>query len=206
MDWLTKNYPVVKKERWAEPERAGIVHRLDKDTSGIMIVAKTVGALKNLQDQFKARTIKKSYVALTVGEPPESEGTVRTYIARHETKRQQQAWYELPLNNGAKEAVTHYRVEEILHHDDVTLARVTFMPQTGRMHQLRVHAKYLGTPILGDTIYASKLSFAVSKVLGITRQMLHAQTISFTHPTLNTPLTFTAPLPEDMQQVLKDLK
>ncbi len=206
VDWLLKNYPAVRREKWLEPERAGIVHRLDKDTSGIMIVAKTVLSLKNLQAQFKARTIKKSYIALTVGEPPESEGTVRTYIGRHQTKRQQQSWYELPLQDSAKEAITHYRIDSVGYHGEVPIARVTFEPQTGRMHQLRVHAKYLGTPILGDMVYSSKLAFAVSKTLGATRQMLHAQTLAFTHPTLHTPLTFSTPLPADMKAIIDTLK
>lgn len=206
VDWLTKNYPAVKKETWEEPERAGIVHRLDKDTSGIMIVAKTVTALKGLQIQFKERTTKKVYTALTVGEPPEIEGTVRTYIGRHPAKRQQQTAYELPLHHSAKEAVTDYRVEEVFPYQDVDIARVTFMPQTGRMHQLRVHAKYLGTPILGDTVYSSKLGYGVTKALDAERQMLHAQSISFVHPTLQTQLMFTAPLASDMNDVIKALK
>jgi 23S rRNA pseudouridine1911/1915/1917 synthase len=206
VDWLTKNYPAVRKEAWAEPERAGIVHRLDKDTSGIMIVAKTITALQNLQAQFKARTIEKMYTAITVGEPPESEGTVRTYIGRHQTKRQQQAWYELPLQDSAKEAVTNYRVDAVYHRNDVTFAKIFFYPKTGRMHQLRVHAKYLGTPILGDALYSSKLAFAMGKILGVERQMLHATTLTFNHPVLNKILTFNAPLPADMQAILKALQ
>lgn len=205
VDWFVKNHPAVSRFVWEDPTRPGIVHRLDKDTSGVMLIAKNPDALKNLQAQFQARTVTKIYKALTFGEPAEGEGTIETGIGRHPTKRERQMVYELSGGVGERtirQATTGYQVESAYTYKNQIIAFVTFLPKTGRMHQIRVHAKYLGTPILGDSVYTTKHAHRFNKEEGIERQILHAAQITFTHPTLHAPLTFSAPVPQDMQSLI----
>ncbi len=207
VDWFVKNYPAVMSHHWEELNRVGIVHRLDKDTSGIMVLAKSPEILTALQKQFQDRTTHKVYEALVFGVPQQTEGKIETFIGRHPKRRQEQA--VLPIQIGEqkrREAITEYRVKKTYTYKGQLLSLIEFHPQTGRMHQLRVHAKYLGTPILGDPVYSIKPSKRLSKELGATRQLLHAESLTFVHPINHKVIVVSAGVPKDFQAVLAKIK
>jgi 23S rRNA pseudouridine1911/1915/1917 synthase len=168
--------------------RPGIVHRLDKDTSGLIIAAKTDKAHVALAKQLHDRKIEKTYVALVEGriEPP--EGTIDAPIARHPAHRQKMAIVE-----GGRDARTRYRVMQ----DFERYSLLELHPETGRTHQLRVHLASIGHPVAGDRIYGAKRDDAFP------RQFLHAQRLVFTHPRTNERLEVEAPLADDLQDALR---
>jgi len=170
-------------------ERPGIVHRLDKETSGVMVVAKTNAAHMDLARQFKDHTIERRYVALVDGDVAFDEGVVDIPIRRHATDRQRMT---AGYSDDAKEARTLYKVIRRFG----SFTAVSFLPQTGRTHQLRVHMAYLGHPILGDRVYGKKKNFP--------RLALHAEALAFTHPVTQERVHFSSPLPAEMQEVLKE--
>jgi 23S rRNA pseudouridine1911/1915/1917 synthase len=203
VDWFVKKYPEVTQRDWPDKERIGIVHRLDKDTSGVMVLAKTPEILQKLQDQFKQRLVRKTYYALVYGQPKEDHGTITTWLGRHPQRRMEQAVLPVQIGEAARrEAVSDYVVEKTFDVQKQPISFVRFDPKTGRMHQLRVHAKYLGTPILGDPVYTIKPAKRLSKTLGLTRQLLHAKRLTFTHPTTNQLSSYESPFPEDMAALL----
>ena len=174
--------------------RPGVVHRLDKDTSGLILMAKNDGALRWLQDQFSKRKVNKVYLALTDGAPPTPKGRVEAPIGRDSLHRQRMAI--TPLEKG-REAVTEYLT--VKHYEKHTLLEAH--PLTGRTHQVRLHCAFLKCPIVGDNLYGHrKLS------LPIERQMLHAARLTITLPGETVPQTFEAPLPPDFQGTLNSLK
>ena len=176
--------------------RAGIVHRLDKDTSGLLLVAKTDAAHAALSRQLKARTIRRRYLALVEGHVPLDSGTVAAPIGRHLTHRKVMTVRHL----GGRSAVTRYRV---LHRFGAqrefpyTLIEVSL--ETGRTHQIRVHMAHLGHPVVGDTTYGKRPA-SFWREAGVKRQLLHAYHLSLTHPRTGRRLTLTAPAPEDIVQ------
>jgi 23S rRNA pseudouridine1911/1915/1917 synthase len=171
--------------------RPGIIHRLDKDTTGLIVAAKTERAQKNLATQFSERTVKKYYLAICVGNP--GSGKVEAPIARHPILRQQMAVVE-----GGKYALTTY--ETIGSREGFSLVRVGL--ETGRTHQIRVHMRHIGTPILGDPLYG----FAhVNKKQGLTRQLLHAWQLVLAHPITGASMALQAPLPADMEAEMQRL-
>ena len=174
-----------------DPERPGIVHRLDRDTSGCLVAAKTDQAHAALVQQFATRTAEKNYRCVVAGHPANSSGTIETQIARHPVHRQRMTNVDLPAG---KHAVTDYR---ILHAaPDTTWTHIECTLHTGRTHQIRVHMKEsLRTPILGDPIYGNPKRDPIK----VPRLMLHAHRLSITHPTTNERLTFTAPLPVEFE-------
>ena len=178
--------------------RAGLVHRLDKDTSGLLVVAKTDLALRLLARQLKSRTMSRRYLALVDGHPPFDEGTLDAAIGRHSKDRKLMTVRHL----GGRPAVTHYRVLQRLsvkkqtEHLSIKYTVVEVTLETGRTHQIRVHFAHFGYPILGDPVY-SRHSAAYWARLGIPRQLLHACAIRFTHPTTHHPVEFQASLPAD---------
>lgn len=176
-------------------ERAGIVHRLDKDTSGVMVVAKSEEAMAELQRQFKARETEKEYLALVWGAPP-SGGRIETLMGRHPVHRQKMA----VLKEDGRKAVSNY--ETLERFAEVSLVRVKI--ETGRTHQIRVHMAHLGHPIVGDTVYgrARKHNLPMKPE----RQMLHAARLAFSHPSSGKRLSFEAPLFEDMRCLLDHLR
>jgi 23S rRNA pseudouridine1911/1915/1917 synthase len=174
--------------------RAGIVHRLDKDTSGLLVVAKTEHALRALAKQLKARTLSRRYLALVEGLMEFDEGTIETGIGRHLKDRKVMAVRYL----GARQAVTHYRVLKRFGGEfPYTLLEVRL--ETGRTHQVRVHLAHVGHPVLGDAVY-SRHPATFWHERGITRQLLHAYAIRFEHPTTQRSVEVTAAIPEDMQR------
>jgi len=176
--------------------RPGIVHRLDKDTSGVMVVAKTDRSMAHLRGQFEAGQVDKMYLGLVHGRPQPSSGTVSTLIgrSRHDRKKMSAA----PA--AGRSAVTHYRIREAF--AGASLLRIEI--ETGRTHQIRVHMAHIGTPIVGDRQYGVRRNRRAA--LKAPRQMLHAWRLGFSHPVTDERMRIEAPLPEDFEGVLRELR
>ncbi|MBQ4269518.1 MAG: RluA family pseudouridine synthase, partial [Clostridia bacterium] len=172
----------------------GIVHRIDKDTSGLLVVAKNDKSHLSLAGQIAEKTCHRIYYALLEGNLKNDRGRVTTDIGRHPTERLKMA--VLPDGKG-KIAITDYEVTARFG-AEFTLCKFTL--QTGRTHQIRVHAKHLGHPVVGDPVYGYK-----KQKFTLNGQLLHAQTLELTHPTTGERMTFHAPLPDYFQDVLKKL-
>jgi len=174
--------------------RPGIVHRLDKDTSGLIIVAKNDRSLRWLQDQFRLRKVEKIYLALVDGHLPTPEGRIEAPIGRDPSHRQKMAI--VPAKKG-REAITEYFTREVFPQHTLVEAHLL----TGRTHQIRLHLSFLGCPIVGDTVYGHR-----NPSISIERQFLHAAKMSILLPGETVKRTFEAKLPEDLQSVLEILK
>lgn len=174
--------------------RPGIVHRIDKDTSGLLVVAKNDAAHINLSEQIANKTCRRTYLALLEGIVKEDKGNITTYIGRDPRDRVKMA--VVPPEKG-KIAVTDFCVSE-RYEEGYTLCR--FDLHTGRTHQIRVHAKYMGYPVVGDPVYGIK-----KQKFNLNGQLLHAAKLSFTHPVTGEEMTFEAPLPEYFSQILSKL-
>ena len=174
--------------------RPGIVHRLDKDTSGLLVVAKNDQAHLRLSAMFKGRKVEKWYLALVHGVPEPRSGKIKVPIGRHPLHRKKM----LAGAPRSREAETFYRVREAFRH----WALLEVRPLTGRTHQIRVHLSYLGHPLLGDALYGGRRPGGPPAQ----RQMLHAWRLSFEHPVTKERLSFEAPPPEDFQRVLEELR
>ena len=172
--------------------RPGIVHRLDKDTSGLLLVAKDDEAQAALVDSLRARHVSRRYLALVRAIPASPSGTIEAPIGRHPTRRQQMA-----VVGGGRPSVTHYEVLEAGR--AMALLEVTL--ETGRTHQIRVHLKHLGHPVLGDRTYGGVSD--VTKALGLQRPFLHAWRLAFPHPDDGRTIEVSDPLPADLTQVLE---
>ncbi len=172
--------------------RPGIVHRIDKETSGLIVVAKNDLAHESLALQLKDKTCYRQYIALVKGVLPHSEGTIDAPIGRHPVKRK-----EMAINSNGKNAVTHFKVIERF--ADYTL--ISCLLETGRTHQIRVHLTYIGYPIVGDLVYGTN-----NKQLYDKGQLLHASMLSFIHPRTKQVVKFEAPLPDYFNQVLERLR
>lgn len=181
--------------------RPGIVHRLDQETSGCLVVAKTDAAHLALANQFAGRSVKKVYHALVCGIVPRDQGEIRAAIARHSTHRKRMAVTD---EGEGRAAWTSYQTLERF--AGATLVEILL--HTGRTHQIRVHFQHLGFPVVGDTVYGSRPNQRLTELTGITapRQMLHASKLMFTHPKTGKRVTVEAKLPQDFREVLKDLK
>ncbi len=173
--------------------RPGIVHRLDKDTSGVLVVARTAPVHRQLVKAFKERLVDKTYLALVHGVPEKSQGTVEAPIGRHPVHRQKMA--VRPADGRA--AVSRWRVRQLFH--QASLLEVNI--ETGRTHQIRVHLAAIGHPVAGDRLYGSN-----RKNECFPRQLLHAWRLRFAHPATGQPLAFEAPLPDDFAAALKLLE
>lgn len=186
--FLTKfNEPRVTNDE-SRIMRPGIIHRLDKDTSGIILVAKNGSSHRKLSKQLKNRTITKKYIALVKGIVELDEGIINEPIAHDKKNRMKMAIDKLE----GKEAITYYRVVKRNREKNFSVLEVR--PKTGRTHQIRIHLSHIGHPILGDTLYNGPI------VEGLSRQALHAKSISFIHPTRNAPMEFSAELPPDISR------
>ncbi len=169
--------------------RVGIVHRLDKDTSGLMVVAKNNKAHEALADMFKMHTIKRTYIALLVGELPYDNATIDAPIKRDSTNFNKMGVFE-----GGKKAITHLKV--LKRYKGYTLVSLNL--ETGRTHQIRVHMKYIGYPVYNDPVYADKKASEFG-------QFLHSSRIEFTHPITHQKLDFTAQMPKEMAEFIASL-
>ena len=194
---LLFEYPELNKL-----SRAGIVHRLDKDTSGLMIVARTEESFKHISDQISKRQVVRTYQAFTAGKI-ERSGKIRAPIARDPRNRQKQAVVE-----SGREAISHYKLIEnfgFYSHLEVNL-------ETGRTHQIRVHMNHLGCPLIGDPLYGRRRRFAKNThqklrevIEGFPRQALHASELSFVDPSVNAEVTFKSKLPSDLVELRENL-
>lgn len=172
--------------------RPGIVHRLDKDTSGILIVAKNDKAHINISEQIKKHSVKKTYIALVRGVVRENEATVNMPIARSTKDRKKMA-----VNKSGKEAITHFKV--LKRYDNYSLLEINI--ETGRTHQIRVHLSEIGYPIIGDNVYSNG-----KNEWGIQGQVLHAKSLKFKHPTTNNEMLLEAPIPNYFEKILNELE
>lgn len=184
-EWLVKFHHLTL-------ERAGIVHRLDKDTSGLLIIAKTEASLQKLQNQFKSRGVVKKYLALVHGQVLPASGTINAPITRNPFNRM-----HFGVFPGGREAVTDYKV--LKSYQDYSFLEIS--PHTGRTHQIRVHLKYLGHPIVSDPLYAGRKNYQSGQKF-CPRLFLHASCLQFSHPVTNQVLEFSSPLPPDLAKVL----
>lgn len=189
--------------------RVGLVHRIDKDTSGLLLIAKTPEAMAKLAAQFKAHTVHRRYVALVWGDLAEDAGTINVPVARDLRFRKIMNVFP-DGDHGSKEAITHYTVLRRFHY--VTLAEMRL--ETGRTHQIRIHMKSIGHPLFGDetyggnrivkgTVFTKYKQFVENCFQLLPRQALHARELGFKHPATGEDMFFEAPLPDDIQQVIE---
>lgn len=188
--------------------RFGLVHRIDKNTSGLLVLAKTSLAMRHLAKQFFDHTVKRKYVALAWGDIQQNEGTIVAHVGRN--LRYRKLFEAYPEGDHGKDAITHYRVLERFGY--VTLVECVL--ETGRTHQIRVHMKHIGHPLFNDdfyggdkivkgTVYAKYKQFVDNCFALCPRQALHAKTLGFIHPATNDEVFFESPLPYDMEQVIE---
>lgn len=180
--------------------RPGIVHRIDKDTSGLLVAAKNDRTHEGLAQQFKAHSIDRLYAAIVYGAPAPAAGTVDAWVGRSDTDRKKMV---VQREGRGKHAVTHYRTVEPLRGTTLVECRL----ETGRTHQVRVHMTHIGHPLIGDPLYSrDRKGFkSILETLGFKRQALHAKRLGFIHPGTQEQLVFDSPLPDDMQELLSAL-
>lgn len=188
--------------------RFGMVHRIDKNTSGLLVLAKTELAMRSLAKQFFDHTVSRKYIALVWGDVEADEGTIIAHVGRH--LRFRKLFEAYPEGDHGKDAITHYKVLERFGY--VTLVQCIL--ETGRTHQIRVHMKYIGHPLFNDdfyggdkivkgTVYTRYKQFVENCFALCPRQALHAKTLGFVHPETNEEILFDSPLPADMEQVIE---
>jgi len=196
-NWLIKSfdYPLSKSREF----RSGIVHRLDKETSGLLLVAKTSASFKNLQLQFKSREVHKVYTALVHGRVEPGGGVINAPVGRLPWNRER-----FGVIPGGRNAETAYRVVAYYKREVANYTLLELFPKTGRTHQIRIHLKYLGHPIVGDETYAGRKT-AKSDRLWSPRLFLHASEIEFKHPVTGKKLNFTSQFPKDLVSVIDKL-
>ena len=187
--------------------RPGLVHRIDKNTSGLLVVAKNEVAMNHLARQFYDKTTHRQYIALVWGRFRKQEGTIRGHVGR--SKKNRKVMQVFPEEDQGKHAVTHYRVLEDLGYVSVVECRL----ETGRTHQIRIHFKYAGHPLFNDpeyggdrimkgTLFTKYKQFVMNCFEALPRQALHARTLGFVHPSKGEYMDFDSPIPEDMQSVI----
>lgn len=179
--------------------KPSLIHRIDKDTSGIVMIAKTKPSLEFMLNALQSNKIEKVYLAVCLGTPPETRGVIRRKLRRLENAEREN---KIVIDDeDGQTAVTHYKVLETGIQGKFSLVECVL--ETGRMHQIRVHLASMGCPVLGDNTYGNKQENAFAKrMYGIGRQLLHASRISFVHPSKKVPVTYTAKLKEDMAEIL----
>lgn len=207
-DWIEKYLKVSKVSKTLDTsdtyvssdtfrQRSGIVHRIDKETSGLLIVAKNLESFENLQKQFKERHVKKTYVALVHGKI-QGTGEIKVPVGRLPWNRKR-----FGILAGGREAATRYRVisnfKSPISNEQLTLLQLT--PETGRTHQIRVHLKYINHPIFADELYAGRKTARSDRKI-LPRLFLHAEKISFAHPKTGESVTFESKLPEELLKIL----
>lgn len=193
--WLRQyDYPLAGSEEY----RHGIVHRLDKETSGVMIVAKDKESFDKLQAEFKAREVQKKYLALVHG-PLNEAGKVEVPVGRLPWKRDR-----FGVVAGGRDSLTEYKPIKFYKGDRGGYTLTEFHPKTGRTHQIRIHCKYIGHAIVADEFYAGRKT-ARNDRKWCPRLFLHAKSIKFTHPVSKQPVEFEANMPEDLERVLQNL-
>lgn len=189
-DWVERTFHVFIGDR------AGIVHRIDKETSGILLIAKQEEAFYSLQEQFKLRSIHKTYLALAHGTLVPPDGEINAPVGRLPWNRER-----FGIVPGGKESKTGYHVQTVITRDKEPISVVELYPLSGRTHQIRVHLKYSNHPIIGDYLYAGRKTSRDDRTWA-PRVMLHAWKLTCTHPTTGELLAFEAPIPDDMNSII----
>ena len=204
-DWIEKNLKLKTPNLKGNEEtdfykRSGIVHRIDKETSGILLVAKNIESFEGLQRQFKERLIEKTYLALVHGKVIPEVGEISVPVGRLPWNRK-----KFGVLAGGREAVTKYKVLSILHlvsgKKEEPMSLLELYPKTGRTHQIRVHLKYFNHPIFADFLYAGRKTARDDRKV-LNRVFLHAHKISFTHPVTNKQISLESPLPEELAKII----
>jgi 23S rRNA pseudouridine1911/1915/1917 synthase len=214
-DFFLKNAPQNTESFYCQEDkeghiRPGIVHRLDKDTSGLMVVAKNALSHQNLVQQLQNRTMGRRYKALVWGVPSPHKDIIETYTGRHPRKRQQMA--VLPASSYSKQAITSYEVKEILGKKTLPISLVFFSLKTGRTHQIRLHCMHKGFPIVGDTVYHTKKnktflhSLYPEEIVSYPHQLLHAWELSLIHPKKNELMQWSIEAPENFLKIESQLR
>jgi 23S rRNA pseudouridine1911/1915/1917 synthase len=183
--------------------RPGIVHRLDKETSGLIVVAKNDVAHRKLAAEFSGRRVKKTYIALVHGWPKKDRGTIASSISRDAVRRTRMT----TRRSGGREAITHYEVQRRIESQYGKFALLELKIDTGRTHQIRVHMSSLGHPVVGDTLYGAprEISGKAGPAISLQRNFLHAAALQFAHPRTGETLSFSIPLPEQLAEFLRGL-
>ncbi len=208
MDWLIEKYPEIKKLQWQSLDRIGIVHRLDKDTSGIMILAKNPEALNFFQDQFRNREVEKYYRTLIFNKPPQEHGFIDALISRDfkDRKKQKVESIDFELDwRERKNSATEYWTEKTYTFKKQILTLLLVRIFTGRKHQIRAHMKFEDCPVIGDETYNIKPSKRISKELGISRQFLHSVKLIIKDFDTGKMIEFNDDLPQDLTDLLNKL-
>jgi 23S rRNA pseudouridine1911/1915/1917 synthase len=187
--------------------RPGIVHRLDKETSGLVLVAKSDLAHRKLAEQFASREVKKTYIALVHGWPKMTKGTITAAISRDMVRRARMTTRRASQSRPGREAITHWQVTKQIEGAYGRFALVEVKIETGRTHQIRVHLSSIGHPVAGDTLYGAprpqSYGGTATEVASLKRNFLHAFAIQFRHPTSERPLSFQQPLPAELSDFLR---
>lgn len=209
-DWLVKSYPVVLSYDWSDQSRVGVVHRLDKDTSGLLILAKNPQTQELLQKQFQNHEIQKTYLTLVLGPVSPEKGDIITKISRSHKDFRLKKTSIFNLDQSAKTAISHYQLTRNYHYHPrggngqvsiLSLVAVSII--TGKTHQIRAQMKYKGWPIIGDQQYNSKISRRVSDQLNLNRQFLHAHKLEFCYN--GEELSLESNLPEELNKIFNKL-
>jgi len=205
VDFLINKFPEIIKFNWPDKTRIGVVHRLDKDTSGLIVMAKNPETLAQLQDQFKSRKVQKTYTALVLGKI-EKAGSIEADISRGQAGLQKVIETTYSFSKNSRPAITEYRPIKHFNYKNNDLTLLEVKPKTGRMHQIRVHLKYLGYPIIGDPLYNIKPSRNLSKELDLDRQFLHASRIEFYDSLAKKMILLKSELPDDLENIINKLE
>ena len=208
-DWLQEKYPKITSLAWKTKTRIGIVHRLDKDTSGILLLAKNPEALDYFQDQFREHKIEKHYTALVFGAPPQEKGMVDAFLSRDPRDRERQKVDLVNFGLDKRErkfSATRYKMLKKLNYKGLSLALLDVVILTGRKHQIRAHMKYLGCPVLGDPKYFTKPARRLAHKLGLTRQFLHATSLKFKEFPSGKVVEISDKLPDDLSNILETVE
>lgn len=203
---IIKQWPDILNHTWPDKTRMGIVHRLDKDTSGLIIIAKNPTSQKFLQEQFKSRTLTKKYLALCLGKIIPSKGTIKTFLTHSSKNYTKQKSNLLNLSwQKNKNAITHYETIKNLKFENNPLTLCDIKIETGRTHQIRNHMHYLGFPIIGDQVYFNSASQFISQSLDLKRQFLHSYYLKF-NLLDGSSKEIKIDLPKDLQIILTKVK
>lgn len=190
---------VYEKGNELSETRAGLVHRLDRNTSGVMIVAKNRKAMHSLAKQIQNRTVEKKYLALCFGWPKDDTKELVNYLGRSSNNRK--VFTEVGIEKG-REAISVYKTIDYLEYQKAKGSLLEFVIKTGRTHQIRAQAKLMNNPVLGDNLYITKESIELSKKLGLKRQMVHSKSLRITLPNESKPKVFVTKVPSDFEEAL----
>jgi len=206
-DWLCDKYPEILKHNWKSKDRVGVIHRLDKDTSGVMLLAKNPATLDHFQDQFRKRKVNKFYLSLVYGKLKSKHNIIYGLISADPKNRKAQKIQMIDFGLDKRErktAGTEYWAKQDFLYDKQPLSLLEVKILTGRKHQIRAHLKHEGYPVIGDPTYTTKPAKRLSKKLGIARQFLHAYKIKIIDPG-GKWVTFEDDLPDDLQKILNKI-